>query len=53
MQELTNAEALSLCELLVRIGRPHSPAEQRDLEAWVIRLSRGRRVDIHGGDLLA
>jgi len=53
MIELSNAEALDLTSLLIRIGRPHSPDEQRDLEAWVIRLSRGRRVDFHGGDLLA
>ncbi len=53
MQELSNAECDALVSLLIRIGRPHSPTEQRDLEAWVVRLSRGRRVDIHGGDLLA
>ena len=53
MIELSNAEALSLCELLVRIGRPHSPDDARAMELWVVRLSRGRRVDIHGGDLLA
>jgi hypothetical protein len=53
MIELSNAEALDLTSLLIRIGRPHSPDDARAMEQWVVRLSRGRRVDIHGGDLLA
>jgi hypothetical protein len=53
MIELSNRDADALVALLVRIGRPHSPDEQRELEAWVLHLSRGRRVDVHGGDLLA
>ncbi len=63
MVELTNAECDSLVALLVRVGRPaallirvgrpHAPDEAADMEQWVSRLARGRRVDIHGGDLLA
>ncbi len=53
MVELTNAEALSLAALLIRVGRPHAPDEAAQMEQWVSRLARGRRVDIHGGDLLA
>jgi hypothetical protein len=53
MIELDNRECDALVALLVRVGRPHSPDDRAALEAWVVRLSRGRRVDIHGGDLLA
>ena len=53
MIELTNAEALSLAALLIKVGRPHAPDEARDMDLWVTRLSRGRPIDTHGADLLA
>ena len=52
MMELSNAEALELSALLVSVGRPHSPDEAQRMEAWILRLNRGRRPDTHGGDLM-
>ena len=53
MIELTNAEALALAALLIKVGRPHAQDEAIQMDLWVTRLSRGRSIDVHGGDLLA
>ena len=53
MIELTTAEAMTLASHIVKIGRPHSPEDAHDMEVWIRLLTRGRPVDIHGGDLLA
>lgn len=53
MIELTSAEAMALAAHIIKIGRPHSPDDARDMELWVRVLTRGRPVDTHGADLLA
>ena len=53
MIELTSAEAMSLASHIIKIGRPHSPDDARDMEVWIRILTRGRQVDTHGADLLA
>ncbi len=53
MIELTTAEAMALASHIIKIGRPPSPDDARDMEVWIRILTRGRPIDIHGGDLLA
>jgi hypothetical protein len=53
MVELSNLEADNLAALLARVARPHSAAEQDEVEAWVRRLCRRPLDHLHGRDLTA